>query len=434
MFGYLKLPARSSCDLKKRYRQVYASLCSWQRQKFGVRASILISYEAVFLYHLAVDAGLIEPPADNTPTCCKLKNDWANHWRVNPAAAEFVSAFAILLARIKIEDDVRDSGNWLARGGSWFWSKAFRHSNGYFDDYDSLLIPKIEQLVEEHLALEQQRFSGSPEDYSTPTAKAFGLIFKSFASQLSDKSTATADRFYEIGQAIGAGILLSDCVFDYRRDLRRDEFNPIKNLNQLPAYRRAALKAFSRAGWAADRLVSDEHSPISGQILRHAFGRFDRFTPQTVEKPTSKFRAPRRVRQWSSMRTGDCDIPCDCGGCDGCDCGAGDGDLQPMCFRVVSPCHGCEACFCEPSQGKKSAKTELDSWNTIETLKPDSVMDAEIEGAIAVADCPLNPTGYILLDDQRYPAKTNGQFCDAGQQVRIVSKSTFGFIVELVED
>jgi len=105
-----------------------------------------------------------------------------------------------------------------------------------------------------------------------------------------------------------------------------------------------------------------------------------------------------------------------------------------MCFGVVSPCHGCEACFCEPSQGKKSAKTELDSWNTIETLKPDSVMDAEIEGAIAVADCPLNPTGYILLDDQRYPAKTNGQFCDAGQQVRIVSKSTFGFIVELVED
>ena len=166
MFGYLKLPRRARCDSKKQYRQVYASLCSSQRQKFGVRASILISYESVFLYQLAVDAGLVKCPAENTPTCCRLRNDWSNAWQANLEAAEFANAFAILLARIKIEDDVRDSGKWLARGGSLFWSKAFRHANQYFDGVDGSLVARIERLVDEHIDLEHQPFSGSPEDLS----------------------------------------------------------------------------------------------------------------------------------------------------------------------------------------------------------------------------------------------------------------------------
>ena len=445
MFGYLKLPRRARCDSKKQYRQVYASLCSSQRQKFGVRASILISYESVFLYQLAVDAGLVKCPAENTPTCCRLRNDWSNAWQANLEAAEFANAFAILLARIKIEDDVRDSGKWLARGSSLFWSKAFRHANQYFDGVDGSLVASIERLVDEHIDLEHQPFSGSPEDYAAPTANAFGLVFRCFAEQLSAKSDEQVERsqvdlFYKIGQGIGAGILLSDCVFDFQKDRRRGEFNPIKNPNQLSLYQQAALKAFSQAGWDCEALAIDDCWPVSGAILKYAFERIARFSTVLVEKPVRRLRLDRRLYRRSSMRAGECDIPCDaccdCGGCDGCDCGGcdcgGGGDIgadtssTPMCFHG-SCC--CDACVCEPGSKKRSA--EPDSFNTIESLKPDSVLDANVVDLVGETDCPLNPSGYIVIDGERYPAKTNGEFIDAGQKVLVLSRSTFGFIVEL---
>lgn len=443
MFGYLKLPRRIPCDAKKRYRQVYASLCSWQRQTFGVRASILISYESVFLYQLAVDAGLINCPAENTPTCCRLRNDWSNAWRVNPDAAEFATAFAILLARVKIEDDVRDSGKWLARGGNWFWSKAFRQANQFFDGFDASLVPEIERLVDEHIALEQQPFVGSPENYAAPTANAFGLIFRSFADRLPGRSAEQVDLFCKIGYAIGAGIVLSDCVFDFQNDQRRGEFNPIKNLNQLPAYQQAALQAFSQAGWDCEALAMENRLPVSSPILKYSFDRIAGFSPTQVEKPAGKLRPDRRLRRWSTMRAGECDACCPCeaccecgGGCDSCDCGGGGGeacDLGCGGDDNSAGCAGnfccCDVCDCDSKKRKNSA---LDKpFNTIASLKPDSVLDADVVDLIGITDGPLNPSGYIVIEGERYPAKTNGEFIEQGKNVLVLSRSTFGFVVEL---
>ena len=392
---------------------------------------------------------MVNSPAENTPTCCRLRNDWSNSWRANLEAAEFANAFAILLARIKVEDDVRDSGRWLARGGSLFWAKAFRHANHYFDGVDGSLVSKIERLVDEHIDLEHQSFSGSPEDYASPTANAFGLVFRCFAEHLSGSSDeqvkrSQVDLFYEIGHGIGAGILLSDCVFDFQKDRRRGEFNPIKNPSQLSLYQQAALKAFSQAGWDCEALAMEGCRPISGAILKYAFDRIARFSTVQVEKPVQKLRLNRRLHRWSSMRAGFCDCGgcdcggCDCGGCDSCDCGGGDcggGDIgadassAPPCFHALFCCDGCDLCLCDPSSGKKSAKP--DSFNTIESLKPDSVLDANVVDLVGETDCPLNPSGYIVIDGERYPAKTNGEFIDAGQKVLVLSRSTFGFIVEL---
>ena len=388
---------------------------------------MLISYESVFLYQLAIDAGLVNCPADNTPTCCRLKNDWSNAWQVNPDAAEFATAFAILLAQIKVEDDVRDSGRWLARGGNWFWSKAFRHATEYFDGIDASLLPKVKRLVDEHIALENLPFTGSPNDYAAPTANAFGLMFGCFAKRLPSTSDQQVDLFYKIGQAIGAGIVLSDCVFDFQKDQRRGEFNPIKNLSQVPLYQQAALRAFGQAGWDCQTLNVDERSAISSPILKFAFDRIARFRPTLVEKPAQNFLPNRRLRRWASMRAGVCDADCDCGGCDGCDCGGEDnsmgcaGDL--CCF---------DACASESRTGR--IQTKADQLTTIESMKPDSVLDADVVDLVGVTECPLNPTGYIVIDGDRYPAKTNGEFIERGQNVLVLSRSTFGFVVELAKN
>ena len=116
---------------------------------------------------------------------------------------------------------------------------------------------------------------------------------------------------------------------------------------------------------------------------------------------------------------------CDCVGGD-C-CGSDDGSSFACCYS-----QSCDLCCCEPTSRKKSHETTPQI--SIESLKPDSVLDADVIDLRGVADCPLNPTGYILVDGLRYPAKTDGQFIDAGQPISVVSRSTFGFVVELAED
>ena len=56
MFGFLR-PRPQSDD----YRRAYARLCVHQRQRLGLRSLPFHSYEAVFLYQLALDAGAVAP-------------------------------------------------------------------------------------------------------------------------------------------------------------------------------------------------------------------------------------------------------------------------------------------------------------------------------------------------------------------------------------
>lgn len=438
MFGFLRLSASNSSNDWRKYRQTYASLCSWQRQTFGLRASILISYEAVFLYQLAVDSRLVNQLSSRTPTCCRLRNDSTNQWRIHPEAANFATAFALLLAKTKLEDDVRDSGSLLPRIGSQFWRKATDAAVAYFADTSPDLVSSVECLIEEHVLMENSNFQGSFDDYGVPTANAFGLVFEAFAGRLSDStqenfsatqsSSEVRNRFRDLGRLIGKGILLADCVFDYHRDRRSGSFNPISNHGLRTDYQRAAAKAFADAGWITESLSPDTSS-VTCQILSHAFRRIAEFQLDSVEsKPLNNRSTPNRfspLQTRFNTRTGHCDIPCECGGCEACGecggcetCGGVDTDSPP--------CNDC--CFsfalCDPFPAKEKPTRLKINIPTLDD-SPDDLI-----GTIAITDCILNPTGYIEIDGKRHPAKTSGQFCEAGQQVKLVSWTSFGFLVE----
>ena len=67
MFGFLSPRPHSD-----RYRHAYARVCVHLRRAFGVRALPFHSYEAVFAYQLALDAGAFPAAVMPAVRCCKL--------------------------------------------------------------------------------------------------------------------------------------------------------------------------------------------------------------------------------------------------------------------------------------------------------------------------------------------------------------------------
>ena len=91
MFGFL----RPGCDASRgrRYRQVYAACCAHQRGNYGALATLFNSYEAIFLYHLAIESGVCGAPDASTPTCCRFRSDVGNRWNVDQVGGEILYSF-----------------------------------------------------------------------------------------------------------------------------------------------------------------------------------------------------------------------------------------------------------------------------------------------------------------------------------------------------
>lgn len=434
MFGFL----RPSCQSRK-YRQIYAAICSHQRRQYGTIASILISYEAVFLYHLAVELGVAPQPSAETPTCCRLRNDWPNRWGLNLKLADYCTSFAILLAQTKLEDDVRDSRSLVPRLGGWMLKRAFRKNSQYLDNVAPGLSEQVDHQIQSHLELESAQSHYDAQLYSRPTANAFAAIFETFGelcAQQVHSNTGThfskaqspnpsnlPTQFKIIGQKVGRGILISDCLFDFQKDKRRGEFNPISSTEHFASFREQALRAWTEAGWAVDSLITESAQTV--RILRSAFERTERFNIHT--KCSNQF---KKIGIPTFSRGGFCDCDCGCccegcgdpGCCGSCDCCNTDVEVTPACPCLYADC----CCFfadCHLPNKRSNQRISKAEPQPIQISDP-------IVGQVGIADVHLNPTGYVSVNGKRFPAQSDGgQWIAKGTKVEVLENKAFGLIV-----
>ena len=431
MFGFFAPPRR-----RPRYRQVYAACCSHQRQLYGTAASVFHSYEAIFLYLLALEAGACEAPAPQTPTCCRLRNDWANHWNLDRELADFCAAFAMLLARTKLEDDKRDSRGFAASLANRILRKAFAKTKDYFEARCSDLLQNVSQCIEQHVALESDRFvSRNPDEllrYAEPTANAFGHVFEAFGMLCKVRqSQIDVAKFRQIGCGVGATILVSDCMFDFEKDRKRGEFTPLCSRSDQAMAKSLAISLAADLGWSVAEIGNAERS-LACDVVTRGFKRIERFQIETPAEHRAKPFAiwPRRPTLVTN-RAGDCDCGCDCC-CEGCTaCGSGDCDigccdgdgendfscLRPSC-DLICPCDDGSLC-----QRKK--RNAVDEPFSVDVIDP-------LIGREATVASPMKPTGFICVedDDKQIPAQLESGYAQQGDRVVILRKGSFGYIVK----
>ena len=226
MFGFLNPRPH-----RREYRRVYARLCQAQQLHYGFWALPFHSYEAVFLYQCAIDAGAVNVDQIPWKTCCKLMARGSLRKESDAAVGRFCSSLAMLLTSIKLEDDIRDSGSIAARITRWILRKRLSKACRYFQDLDPRFQKNVAQLLENHHRLEVHHQQISLEEYVEPTAQAFGYVFGLIARL--PKLDSHRDTFIQLGQKLGAAIIAFDCAADWHRDRRRGEFNPLPDENAV---------------------------------------------------------------------------------------------------------------------------------------------------------------------------------------------------------
>jgi hypothetical protein len=184
-----------------------------------------LSYEAVFLYLYWRDAVGNGAPALAKQRCCRLKPLETPESQPDFEVGRFCGALSMLLAKTKVEDDVRDGISLRMRMARAVLGDRIMESHSYFVGLDSAFHQKIDACMEEHLNLERSGKSVPIQEYVIPTAHAFGYVFgllDTLSGMGMERTTLTA-----LGSHIGAALIAFDCAADWTRDRARREFNPL---------------------------------------------------------------------------------------------------------------------------------------------------------------------------------------------------------------
>jgi hypothetical protein len=338
MFGFLRPSAGW-----RRYRQAYARLCQYQQIEYGRLSLPFLSYEGALLYLFATEAGWFPAPEDGAPVCCRLRQAPSLLERPEAPLGRFCASLGLLLASIKLDDDVRDGGSWPARLARWTLRKRLQSAHRYFQSLDEEFDATTNRYLDEHLQFETGARRPSLHDYAAPTARAFGYVF----SRLSRVAPyrACGEALHTLGTHVGAAIIAFDCGADWRRDQCTGNYNPLcdhDDVRRSYAYCEHHLSA-------AARLCRDVHGErsLSATVLA---GVAERVRQRQIETPHVTCReelqsySPSRLRR-AGYAFADLGLlafaDCACDGLGAC-CELGGGAAEGG--GAAAECCGGEAC------------------------------------------------------------------------------------------
>lgn len=424
MFGFLA-PQHSL----PQWRQSYARICQHHRKLFGLTALPFLSYEAVFLYQLAIDSKRIPELPETAPTCCRLRRLAKADANIVPVAENFVAALGMLLAGVKLQDDVEDSGRWFHRLARYKYRKQVQHAHALLDQAAPGIMADISAAIAKHNATERAGREVSLVRYAEATGDGFAAVFGAFAKIVD----GPADEYAQVGRHVGRAIIAWDSAVDFAGDQIRGHFNPLRHETDVrDAFDQCALE-LSRLGW----LLPEDS--VSAQVVADVIRRVrERRDQRRVSG------AVPLLERWGLIRSRKSQYA----GCDGCEavcalthcgeCLGGLGEGATGCCAATGHGGGCcldgaiccpfECCF-GPWYSKKA--TEKSSGPADSRSSP--YARYVNEGGITCGD--LNPAGYVRIDGNRIPARTSsGQFLPSDAVVRIVTADAFGVTVVPAEE
>jgi len=289
MFGLLNLGVQGAQD--DAYRRVYCRCCQHLNQNYGRLSLLFHSYESVFLYSFCIDAGMLTTGSLPAQRCCRLRRGRPLRGD-NAEVGRFCSSASLLVASIKLEDDIRDVGSPKFRLFHRMLRSKFEKTFTYLSYLDNDVRAKIHNCVEEHMAFEAAGEGVPIRDYCRPTARAFSYIFGLMAEL---PGLHPRRSFLEsVGELIGSAIVAFDCAVDWNRDQRTNEFNPLKTRADVQESAEYSRNCLLRAGHLCRSLFGDDLLTV--RILSSTSERIERFgdQPASIEESRERVRTNAR--------------------------------------------------------------------------------------------------------------------------------------------
>ncbi len=194
---------------KARYSAVYCGICRQIRSCASNTARLGLSYDMAFLSLLLMS--LYEPEETGGKHACMLhpSRGWTD--------SEFIRYGAdmnVALAYYKCLDDHADEGKHAAKFMAGIFEKAMPDIRARYPRQCNAMEENLTRLAK----LEQDRCDNPDE----PAACFGALMAELFVYQ----EDLWADTLRKMGAALGRYIYLADAAVDYRKDKRKQQYNP----------------------------------------------------------------------------------------------------------------------------------------------------------------------------------------------------------------
>lgn len=219
MFGTVK-PYMRILDEKNRkeYQKYYCGLCMALGKVSGVIAKFTLSNDLTFAY-IVLDS-LFDGHYDTQCRCiakCGCKKNCIYH----PSIADYIASMNLVLAYKKLEDDITDDNSRFAKILCRILSKDYQKIKHQYLE----CVEKIEKALEYEYELEHNGAG------YTELADSFGQITRIVFTEMNiaeyEKATLAG-----LGEWIGRWIYVADAWADYDKDIKEDNFNPLKEEGQ----------------------------------------------------------------------------------------------------------------------------------------------------------------------------------------------------------
>ena len=248
MFGLMKPPVE---DLA--YRSAYSRCCQFQRKFYGIISVPLLSYDAVFLYLCAVDAGLVPESVIPTQKCCRLRTRPLLQNAPDADVGRFCGAISVLLADTKLQDDVRDKRSLLARFGRYVLRNPVTRAIRFVSRLDPSFQASMEEWTRAQVEIESRGSELTLTDFVQPTARGVASVARMMPGAA--KLPGFQDFLWRLGQHLGVAFVAADCALDWRDDLKSGECNPVKNVTDAVESARLALSHLYQAQEASEQYL-----------------------------------------------------------------------------------------------------------------------------------------------------------------------------------
>ena len=212
MFGYVMANGQElNKEQRKRYGAVYCGICRNIRESASNPARLGLSYDMAFLALLLMS--LYEPEETTGPNACCLHPITKRPW-VDNGYVRYAADMNVVLAYYNCCDDYADEGKPSAKHMAKVFEKTLPALREKY--------PRQCAAVEESLAKLSQLEKENCPNPDEP-ANCFGALM---GELLVYREDLWAPTLRQLGMALGRYIYLADAAVDYRRDKRKNQYNP----------------------------------------------------------------------------------------------------------------------------------------------------------------------------------------------------------------
>ncbi len=255
MFGYITIN-KEELKIKdfKKYQSYYCGVCHSLKDRYGFAGQVTLTYDMTFLAILLTS--LYEDKTEPVRYHC-VPHPFSKHYATYNQYTDYAAAMNIMLTYYKLKDDWEDEKSVKSNAMAGVLKKAYTKA--------ALDFPRQAKAIEKYIASQHQAELNNETNLDKVSAYTGDMLAELFDMNQDEWS----EELKRIGFFLGKYIYILDAYDDIDRDIKKDNYNPLKAHKEEPNFKEKCQQVLIMM--AAESSKGFEALPIldNADILRN---------------------------------------------------------------------------------------------------------------------------------------------------------------------